>query len=146
MKKKFKPWKKLLDASDLKHLKGINCNTKKAFSAMNDMHNIERQEDEALEPCYWCKAIAIKLDLEVKTITKPYGSKNLNTFEIDDEKGGTMKPVITIKSNIIRRLILCVVFPPCVVIALVGDAVTSMYKEFNKEMLDTFKHTWKGRE
>ena len=146
MKKKYKPWKNRLTKAELKHLKGVHVTTKKAFIKMNDKHNKERRQDQALEPCYWCKGIALKLELEVKAITRPYGSAERNTFTIDKEEMKIMKPVIDIKSNFRRRLFLCITFPPCVVIALVIDAIVGMYKEFNSEMLDAFKHTWKGRQ
>lgn len=62
---KFRPWKKKLTRPELQHLKDIGVDTKKSFAKMNDWHNNHRKGVRAIEPCYNCRHIALKLGMDV---------------------------------------------------------------------------------
>ncbi len=69
-RRKKPKWQKVLTNGEIQHLKGVHVLTRKSFIEMNDTHNKRRQEVAALEPCYWCKHIALKMGLEVHGMSK----------------------------------------------------------------------------
>ncbi len=75
MNKKPK-WQRGLTKAELKHLKEIDALTKKAFIYNNNYHNSVRNEAGAVEPCYACKGIALKLGLPVSKL-KPQTEEEL---------------------------------------------------------------------
>ncbi len=69
-------WQQVLDKAELTHLKKIGVLTKKAFVINNDCHNTWRNQAGAVEPCYTCKGIALKMALPV-TKLKPEDNPKL---------------------------------------------------------------------
>ncbi len=68
-KKTKKPkWQRVLTKAELRHLKSIKALTKKAFVENTGYHNEWRNQAGAVEPCYTCKGIALKLGLSVSKL------------------------------------------------------------------------------
>ncbi len=67
MNKKPK-WQRQLTKTELKHMKEVDAMTKKAFTSNNAHHNNMRNRAGAVEPCYACKGIALKLGLPVSKL------------------------------------------------------------------------------
>ncbi len=67
-KRKIPKWKKVLTRAEREHLKEAGALTKKAFVSTNGHHNNMRNEAGAMEPCYYCRGIALKLGLPVSKL------------------------------------------------------------------------------
>ena len=92
-RKKIAKWQKVLTRAEREHLKDVNALTKKAVVSMNGHHNNMRNEAGAVEPCYWCKGIALKLNLpvsklrpEVKPVTRQSVWSRMSVRLVDDNK------------------------------------------------------------
>jgi hypothetical protein len=117
----------MLTKQELRHLKEVRIATKKAFVRLNKVHNNQRTQNEALEPCYWCKGIAIKLGIPVMPITRPYGYRAWNTFTIDSERvKAKMKPIVHIKNRYVRRAMLCIAFVPAMAVAVIHNEIAKI--------------------
>lgn len=149
---KRKPWRKYLVKAELNHLKEIHVRTKKDFIEVNDGNNSRRKMTGALEPCYQCKTIALKLGLEVVARGKlvvvkeePVGLNFLPAKLKDNnlkKEGGSMS-IGKIKCPILRRLCLCSVIVPCVVVVTIGG-IWQQLKFAYVAGCETFVELWEG--
>jgi hypothetical protein len=151
---KRKPWRKYLLKEELKHLKEINVRTKKDFIETNEAHNKRRIGAGALEPCYQCKTIANKLGLNVaargKLVVVPAAEELKTKYQAvrlvnnnKPRKEASSMNIGNIKCPILRRLCLCSIIVPCVLVVMVTETCQKLKFSFEAGC-ETFADIWEG--